>query len=103
MTNKHISQPRNRLVTQAFYDLGTIERFGSGIERILTTCKEAGNPKPVFMEAMEEFSVTFRKANRGSAEDEYSHFQNVGLYANQEVLKLISGFSESKLTSAIFR
>ena len=69
LNNEHISKPRNRLITQSFYDLGEIERLGSGINRILTTCKEAGIPRPEFKEEMGGFSVIFKNAE--IARDEY--------------------------------
>ena len=31
----HPSRPRNKLIAQVFFDLGLIERYGGGIQRIL--------------------------------------------------------------------
>jgi len=53
---EHTSKPRNKLVAQIFYDLGLIERYGSGIRRILESCQDAGLLEPVF----ENFSGGFR-------------------------------------------
>jgi ATP-dependent DNA helicase RecG len=39
-----------------FYDMGLIERYGSGIRRILDACREAGLPQPI----LENFSGGFR-------------------------------------------
>ena len=52
----HSSKPRNKLIAQVFYDLGLIERYGSGIHRILDECRNAGLPEPQF----ENFSGGFR-------------------------------------------
>ena len=52
----HSSKPRNKLIAQVFYDLGLIERYGSGIHRILDECRNAGLPEPLF----ENFSGGFR-------------------------------------------
>jgi ATP-dependent DNA helicase RecG len=52
----HASSPRNKLIAQIFYDIGLIERYGSGIHRILDACKEAKQPEPLF----ENFSNGFR-------------------------------------------
>ncbi len=53
---EHTSKPRNKLIAQIFYDLGLIERYGSGIQRILEACREAGLPQPL----LENFSGGFR-------------------------------------------
>lgn len=53
---EHTSKPRNKLIAQIFYDMRLIERYGSGISRILDGCQEAGLPKPFF----ENFSGGFR-------------------------------------------
>lgn len=53
---EHSSKPRNKLVAQIFYDLGLIERYGSGIHRILEACRKADLPQPLF----ENFSGGFR-------------------------------------------
>jgi ATP-dependent DNA helicase RecG len=52
----HSSSPRNKLIAQIFYDIGLIERYGSGIHRILDACKEAKQPEPL----LENFSGGFR-------------------------------------------
>ena len=57
----HSSKPRNKLIAQVFYDLGLIERYGSGIQRMINACVEAGLPEPVFEEKSGGFMVTFRK------------------------------------------
>ena len=53
---QHASKPRNKLIAQVFYDIGLIERYGSGIDRILEACQNAGLSQPV----LENFSGGFR-------------------------------------------
>jgi ATP-dependent DNA helicase RecG len=53
---EHTSKPRNKLIAQIFYDMKLIERYGSGIQRILDSCREEGVPFPLF----ENFSGGFR-------------------------------------------
>ena len=53
-----VSKLRNRVIGQVFYRLGLIERWGSGINRILDSCKEAGFPEPLFEEIGTHFRVT---------------------------------------------
>lgn len=62
LNNQHVSQPRNKLVTQAFYDLGKIERLGSDIQRIFDIFEEAGLSKFLIEEAMGGFKVTMYMA-----------------------------------------
>ena len=56
---EHTSKPRNKLIAQIFYDLGLIERYGSGIQRILEACEEAGLPTPLFENFSEGFRIKF--------------------------------------------
>ncbi|OPY26821.1 MAG: Divergent AAA domain protein [Methanocella sp. PtaU1.Bin125] len=57
----HPSRPRNRLIADIFYDVMLVEKYGSGIPRIIDACKKSGIPVPAFEEKYGGFSVTFRK------------------------------------------
>ncbi len=53
-----VSKLRNRVIGQLFFRLGLIERWGSGIKRIIDNCHEAGFPEPTFEEIGTHFRVT---------------------------------------------
>ena len=53
-----ISKLRNRVIGRIFHDLGLVEQWGSGIQRILTTCRDAGLREPRFEEIATRFRVT---------------------------------------------
>lgn len=53
-----VSKLRNRVIGQVFYRLGLIERWGSGIKRIMDSCAESGLPEPAFEEISTHFRVT---------------------------------------------
>ncbi len=55
----HSSKPRNRLIAQAFYDMGMIEQYGSGIKRVVDACLEAGLPEPEFENFSGGFQIVF--------------------------------------------
>ncbi|GBE27124.1 hypothetical protein BMS3Bbin03_01044 [bacterium BMS3Bbin03] len=57
----HSSKPRNKLIAQVFYDMGIIERYGSGIQRMIDECIEAGLTEPVFEEKFGGFAIIFKK------------------------------------------
>ncbi|MFQ5641943.1 MAG: ATP-binding protein [bacterium] len=57
----HSSKPRNKLIARVFYDMALIERYGSGIQRMIADCVKAGLPEPVFEEKFGGFSITFSK------------------------------------------
>ncbi|MFQ6055565.1 MAG: RNA-binding domain-containing protein, partial [Methanosarcinales archaeon] len=56
----HKSVPRNKLIASVFFDLGLIEKWGSGIKRMIDECKKAGLPEPELVE-YQGFRVIFRK------------------------------------------
>jgi ATP-dependent DNA helicase RecG len=55
-----VSKLRNRVIGQIFYRLGLIERWGSGISRIIDSCRELGFPQPLFEEIGTHFRVTLK-------------------------------------------
>jgi ATP-dependent DNA helicase RecG len=60
----HKSRPRNRLIAQAFFLTGLIERWGTGTLRMIHACREAGLPEPEFEERGGSFIVRLRKSRR---------------------------------------
>ena len=59
MNPAHPSRPRNKIIAQAFFDMGIIERYGSGIKRIKTDCDKNGNPYPEWSDLHGEFATTY--------------------------------------------
>ena len=45
-----ISKLRNRVIGRVFHELGLIEQWGSGVQRMIAACKAAGSPEPVWEE-----------------------------------------------------
>lgn len=53
-----ISKLRNRVLGRVFNELGLIEQWGSGIQRIIAACQKAGLREPLFEEVGFNFRVT---------------------------------------------
>ena len=56
----HPSILRNKGIGSIFYDMGLIEQWGSGIDKMRRACQKAGIPEPKF-EVDKGFRVIFRK------------------------------------------
>jgi len=56
----HSSVLRNKGIGGIFYDVGLIEQWGSGIDKMRRACTKAGIPEPEF-EEYQGFRVIFRK------------------------------------------
>ena len=56
----HPSVLRNKGIAGVFYDMGWIEQWGSGIDKMRNACVKAGLPAPQF-EEYQGFRVIFRK------------------------------------------
>lgn len=93
----HPSKPRNKLIAQILYDMGIIEKYGSGAQRMITACKEAGLPEPKFEECFGGFSVTFLK-------DIYTreHLREMGLNERQ-IEAVIYVKEKGKITNREYR
>ncbi|MGH6631014.1 MAG: ATP-binding protein, partial [Burkholderiales bacterium] len=86
-----ISRLRNRVIGRVFKELGLIEQWGSGIQRMAGACREAGLPDPVFEEIGARFRVTLSVLPRQTAALNKRDQQIV------ELLKTGSGFSTQQI------
>jgi len=55
-----ISKLRNRVIGRVFHELGLIEQWGSGIQRMIAACRDMGLAAPVLEELGTRFRVTLR-------------------------------------------
>lgn len=60
-----ISKLRNRVIGRVFHELGLIEQWGSGIQRMTAACRDAGLAVPVLEEIGSRFRVTILTARTG--------------------------------------
>ena len=52
-----VSKLRNRVIGRVFHELGLIEQWGSGIQRMTAACQAAGLPAPILEEVGAHFRV----------------------------------------------
>ena len=64
LKGNYISNARNKKIADAFKAAGLIEKYGSGIRRILNAFKTYGLPAPRFEETSGGFMVTVYKKTR---------------------------------------
>ena len=57
-----VSKLRNRVIGRVFHELGLIEQWGSGIQRMVAVCRDAGLAQPVLQEIGTRFRVTIHTA-----------------------------------------
>jgi len=70
LTNNYKSTPRNKLIADFCKSIGLIEKYGSGIRRIVEYFNEARLPQPEFRNISEGFMVTvFSSINKGEKEN----------------------------------
>ena len=58
LSNNYESKPRNKKIAETFKDIGLIEKYGSGIKRIMDYFKEENLPTPIFETSVDSFKVT---------------------------------------------
>jgi ATP-dependent DNA helicase RecG len=70
LSNNYKSTPRNKRIAEFFKELGLIEKYGSGIQRIINYFKEENLPLPEFKNISDGFQVTvFAAEVKDSAEN----------------------------------
>ena len=55
-----VSKLRNRVIGRVFHELGLVEQWGSGVQRMIASCRDAGLSAPVLEEIGIRFRVTLR-------------------------------------------
>ena len=66
----HRSYPRNKSIAQVLYLTAYLERWGTGVERIVQICKEYGVPEPEWTATAHDVTVTFwRKSKEAEAQN----------------------------------
>ncbi|MBS0352157.1 MAG: putative DNA binding domain-containing protein [Proteobacteria bacterium] len=60
LRRRHDSNPRNKLIANAFYVRGYIEKWGSGTTEMIDLCKADGLPEPQFSQRTGGLAVTFK-------------------------------------------
>jgi predicted HTH transcriptional regulator len=55
-----VSRVRNRVLARVFNELGLIEQWGTGVQRMISACVSAGLPEPELVEVGLRFRVTIR-------------------------------------------
>ena len=58
MSNHYRSQPRNKQIADVFKDMGEIEKYGSGIRRVVQAFRNAGHKTPVWEQVSDGIMVT---------------------------------------------
>lgn len=55
-----VSRVRNRVIARVFKELGLVEQWGTGVQRMIAACKASGLPEPEFAELGFRFRLTIR-------------------------------------------
>jgi predicted HTH transcriptional regulator len=55
-----VSKLRNRVIGRVFNELGLVEQWGSGVQRMIAACRDAGLAPPMMEEIGNRFRVTLR-------------------------------------------
>ncbi len=62
-----VSKLRNRVLGRVFHELGLVEQWGSGVQRMIAACRDAGLAPPELEEVGIRFRVTLRTAQIAAA------------------------------------
>ncbi len=90
-----VSKLRNRVIGRAFYELGLIEQWGSGVQRMIAGCQDAGLAPPRFEEVAVRFRVTIPSEKVGAPKmDDKDRFV-------LEQLASSEGLSTSEIANAL--
>ena len=70
---------RNKQIATVFKEAGIIEKYGSGIKRVLEAFSEYDLPQPIFKEIQNGFKVTIFKTTQKTTQKNRTHDQILAL------------------------
>jgi predicted HTH transcriptional regulator len=90
-----ISKLRNRVIGRVFHELGLVEQWGSGVQRMIAACRDSGLAAPVWEEIGTRFRVSLRATRVGEVQVDRSD------RAILDLLNGVEGRGTSEIASAI--
>jgi ATP-dependent DNA helicase RecG len=87
LSNNYKSTPRNKLIADFCKSIGLIEKYGSGIQRIMKYFSESNLPLPEFRNISEGFMVTVFVAVKRKDTDKFTHNQKEKSDVTKDVTK----------------
>jgi len=85
-----IHKPRNPIISQYFYDLGYVEKYGIGIERMRRACREYGVEGPIFHIREYETKVVFRLGEEREEDAILREAQRKGYITSRDVMNILN-------------
>jgi ATP-dependent DNA helicase RecG len=96
---KYVSDCRNKLIAKVFKEIDWIERYGSGIKRIMNFFKDYGSPNPVFENFQHGFRITVFSIVENIVKKDTEKDTEKELLSNNQK-KILEKISENKLITA---
>ena len=106
LLSENRSIPRNRALAKIFHDIGFIEGWGTGFQRMVEACTANGNPKPELKEMTGAFVVKFSRRpagegiNEGTSEG-INEGANEGINRLREFVRNQPGKRVSEISAAL--
>ncbi len=99
----HKSRHINPLISNVFNKAGLVEKFGTGITKMIDSCKNAGNPEPLFETAADgmDFCVTFKTSKIYRALEKYRELNDDVVVDYRKVLAQIDKLTENNSDGTI--
>lgn len=92
----HKSRHINPLISNAFNKAGLVEKFGTGITKMIDACKDEGNPTPIFEAGADgmDFCVTFKASRIYRALEKYRELNKDAVVDYRKVLAVMDKLTE---------
>ena len=99
----HKSRHINPLIYNAFNKAGLVEKFGTGITKMIDACIDSGNPKPLFETASTglDFCVTFQASKLYRAIEKYRALNSDAVVDYRKVLAQMDKLTEESPDGSI--
>lgn len=93
--DENVSKIRNRVIVRVMDELGYVEKWGSGIQRMKDDCESLGLPAPEFKEVAARFRVTFYTTTQESPKLDDTNIAII------ETLKASGGLTTTQIASML--